>query len=105
MKRLYVVPANRRGGVGRTIAEALIDQARHLGYQAMLLDPLPLMIRAQELYTARIRADGRVPLQSGTWCQVLTVGTSLTLPSNPDWTRRRQTRRGSVLGVRQTECD
>ena len=51
MKRLYVVPANRRGGVGRTIAEALIEQARHLGYQAILLDTLPSMIRAQELYT------------------------------------------------------
>jgi GNAT superfamily N-acetyltransferase len=51
MKRLYVVPANRRGGVARTIAEALIEQARHLGYQAMLLDTLPSMIRAQELYT------------------------------------------------------
>src|ERR1700726_1307499 len=50
MKRLYVVPANRRGGVGRTIAEALIEQARQLGYQAMLLDTLPSMIRAQELY-------------------------------------------------------
>jgi putative acetyltransferase len=51
MKRLYVVPANRRGGVGRTIAEALIEQARHLGYQGMLLDTLPSMIRAQELYS------------------------------------------------------
>ena len=51
MKRLYVVPANRHGGAGRTIAEALIEQARHLGYQAMLLDTLPSMIRAQELYS------------------------------------------------------
>lgn len=51
MKRLYVAPANRRGGAGRTIAETLIEQARQLGYQAMLLDTLPSMIRAQELYT------------------------------------------------------
>jgi putative acetyltransferase len=52
MKRLYVVPANRRGGAGRTIAEALIKQARHLDYRTMLLDALPSMTRAQELYTS-----------------------------------------------------
>jgi GNAT superfamily N-acetyltransferase len=52
MKRLYVAPANRRGGTGRTIAKALIKQARHLGYQTILLDTLPSMSRAQALYTS-----------------------------------------------------
>ena len=52
MERLYVGPASRRGGAGRTIAEALIEQARHLGYQTMLLDTLPSMSRAQELYAS-----------------------------------------------------
>ena len=42
----------RTGMEGRSIAEALIEQARHLGYQAMLLDTLPSMLRAEELYTS-----------------------------------------------------
>jgi putative acetyltransferase len=52
MKRLYVVPAHRAGGIGRAIAEALIDRARRLGYETMLLDTLPSMSRAQALYAS-----------------------------------------------------
>jgi GNAT superfamily N-acetyltransferase len=52
MKRLYVIPAYRGQGVGRTIAAALVDRARTLGYRSMLLDTLPAMSGAQALYAS-----------------------------------------------------
>ncbi|MEO7152059.1 MAG: GNAT family N-acetyltransferase [Burkholderiaceae bacterium] len=52
MKRLFVRPAFRRFGLGRLLAEQLMDDARHLGYSSMLLDTLDEMEAARELYTA-----------------------------------------------------
>jgi ribosomal protein S18 acetylase RimI-like enzyme len=50
MKRLYVVPAARGGGIARQIAERLIAHARERGYRSVLLDTLPTMAGAQALY-------------------------------------------------------
>lgn len=52
MKRLYVRRAFRRFGLGRVLAEALMDTALQAGYSAMLLDTLDDMEAARELYAS-----------------------------------------------------
>jgi putative acetyltransferase len=52
MKRLYVRPAFRRFGLGRLLAQRLMDEARGSGYSAMLLDTLNDMEAARGLYAS-----------------------------------------------------
>ena len=50
MKRLYVRKAFRRFGLGRQLAEAILDAARMVGYHCVLLDTLDDMESARALY-------------------------------------------------------
>ncbi len=50
MKRLYVRPALRGGGLGRHLAEAVMEAAQQAGYACILLDTLSEMETARAMY-------------------------------------------------------
>lgn len=50
MKRLYVRPTLRGSGIGRRLAEAVMDAARQAAYATMLLDTLSEMETARAMY-------------------------------------------------------
>lgn len=50
MKRMYVSPRARRLGLGRMLAERLIEEARAMGYSMMKLDTEPDFAPAIALY-------------------------------------------------------
>lgn len=52
MKRLYVRPGFRGKGIGRTLGEQILREARDRGYHAMRLDTADTMTEAQSLYRA-----------------------------------------------------
>lgn len=50
IKRMYVVPEARAGGIGRALLHALEDRARELGYVVARLDTGPRQLSARRLY-------------------------------------------------------
>ena len=52
MKRLYVKPQFRGLGIGRTLTEAIIAEAKQIRYTRMRLDTVPSMEKARALYVS-----------------------------------------------------
>lgn len=52
MKRLYVREAYQGYGLGRQLAQMIIDKAKSLGYSSIRLDTVPSMQAAQHLYSS-----------------------------------------------------
>jgi len=50
MKRLFIGPEQRGKGIGLLLAEAVIQEAKRLGYDQMRLDTVPSMTSAISLY-------------------------------------------------------
>lgn len=63
MKRVYLRPEWRRRGIGRAMAEAIVQAARRIGYRKMRLDTIPSLKPAIALYRSmgfRVIAPYRV---------------------------------------------
>ena len=50
MKRLYARPRQRGSGIGKQLAEAIIAEARQIGFAIMRLDTVPKLGAATRLY-------------------------------------------------------
>jgi len=71
MKRMFVYPQFQGKGVGRTLAEAIIHEARRIGYASILLDTSFRQVEAQGLYQSlgfnRIEPYYELPKRLENW--------------------------------------
>jgi putative acetyltransferase len=71
MKRMFVYPQFQGQGVGRALAEALIQEARTIGYTSILLDTSFRQAEAQGLYQSlgfkRIKPYYELPEELQNW--------------------------------------
>ena len=74
MKRLFVIPAFQGHGIGKSLATAVIVEARKKGYQKMRLDTIESMQAAQGLYSSlgfkTIEAYCHNPLENPTFMEL-----------------------------------
>lgn len=74
MKRMYVRPVFQRRGIGRSLGEAVLTEARRLGYARMRLDTGASMHAATALYQSLgfsdIPAYNRDPVPGTRWMEL-----------------------------------
>lgn len=74
MKRMWMRPAFRRNGLGRSLAAALVTAAREEGYLAVRLETLSVMPKARALYEkmgfAEIPHTAPKPFQGSTMMEL-----------------------------------
>lgn len=77
MKRLYVRTKFQRLGIGKALAEAIIEQARGIGYTRMRLDTVSSMKAARALYVSlgfkEIGAYRYNPLEGATFMELTLI--------------------------------
>lgn len=81
IRRLFVQPGSRTGGIGRRLIGELLTYATSLGLERVVLNTLPTMVHAQHLYRTFGFAE-TAPYVINPTDGVLYFALDLTLPSS-----------------------